>query len=198
MKSLITESTFVSVFRTHAEAEEAIKQLQSSGFNMKKLSIVARDYHTEEQVIGYYNAGDRIKYWGQQGAFWGGVWGMLFGSAFFWVPGVGPLVVAGPLTAWIVSVLEGAVVFGSLSAVGAGLCSIGITKDSVIEYETAIKAGKFVLIAHGTALETLQAQRIVQASHPELIMHHKEMPLIEESSHSPKDAENLKEQVMKH
>jgi hypothetical protein len=53
-------------------------------------------------VIGYYNAGDRMKYWGKLGAFWGGFWGLLFGSAFFLIPGVGPLLVAGPLVGWIV------------------------------------------------------------------------------------------------
>ena len=56
---------------------------------MKKLSIVGKDYHTEENVVGYYTTGDRMKYWGKLGAFWGGFWGMLFGSAFFWLPGIG-------------------------------------------------------------------------------------------------------------
>ena len=50
---------------------------------MKKLSIVGRDYHTDEHVVGYYNTGDRMKVWGKAGAFWGGLWGFLFGSAFF-------------------------------------------------------------------------------------------------------------------
>ena len=77
------------------EAETAVKELQKSGFDMKKLSIIGRDYHTDEHVIGYYNAGDRMKYWGKLGAFWGGFWGLLFGSAFFLIPGVGPLLFAG-------------------------------------------------------------------------------------------------------
>jgi hypothetical protein len=90
-----------------------------------------------------------MKYWGKQGAFWGGLWGMLFG-AFFIIPGLGPILVAGPLVAWIVGALEGAVVVGGLSALGAGLYSIGIPKDSVVKYEAALKADKFLLLAHGT------------------------------------------------
>jgi hypothetical protein len=96
---------------------------------MKKMSIVDKDYHSDEHVVGYYNAGDRMKYWGKQGAFWGGIWGMLFGAAFFVIPGLGPILVAGPLVAWIIGALEGAVVVGGLSALGAGLYSIGIPKD---------------------------------------------------------------------
>jgi len=159
-----------AVYNTHQEAEEAIKELQKSGFDMKHLSIVGRDYHSEEQVVGYYNAGDRMKYWGKLGAFWGGFWGLLFGSAFFWVPGLGQILVAGPLVAAIVGALEEAAVVGGLSAVGAGLYSIGIPKDSVIKYETALKAKKFVVIAHGTAQEVKRANdvmngRLAMASH---------------------------------
>jgi hypothetical protein len=162
----------VAIYKSHAEAEAAIKELQRSGFDMKKLSIVGRDYHTDENVVGYYNACDRMKYWGKAGAFWGGIWGLLFGSAFFFVPGVGPLLVAGPLVAWIVGALEGAVVVGGLTAIGAGLYSLGIPKDSILRYETAVKTGKFVVIAHGSPDETAKAQEIIHSTNPEILEAH--------------------------
>jgi len=77
------DNAVVAVLPTHTQAEAAIKALQNAGFNMKQLSIVGKDYHTDEHVVGYYNAGDRMMYWGKLGAFWGGLWGMLFGSALF-------------------------------------------------------------------------------------------------------------------
>ena len=160
----ITQDTYVAVFKSHEEAEEAIKALQHAKFDMTKLSIVARDYHTEEHVVGYYNAGDRIQYWGTRGAFWGGLWGLLFGSAFFWIPGLGPILLAGPLITWVVAALEGAVVVGGLSAFGAGLLSIGIPKDSIIQYETALTAGKFVLIANGSPDEISRAGDILHGA----------------------------------
>jgi hypothetical protein len=123
-------------------------------------------------VIGYYNAGERMKYWGKMGAFWGGIWGMLFGSAFFLIPGVGPLIVAGPLVAWIIGALEGAVVVGGLSAVGAGLYSLGIPKDSILRYETALKTDKFVVIAHGSMDEITRAKEILNRTKPETLEHH--------------------------
>ena len=108
-------NSVVAVFESHNQAEEAIRELQKDGFDMKKLSIVGKDYHTEEHVVGYYTTGDRMAYWGKQGAFWGGLWGGLWGilgAAFFWVPGIGQVLVAGPLVMWIVGALEGAVVTG--------------------------------------------------------------------------------------
>ena len=85
-----TLNSVVAVYDSHAKAEAAIKDLQEAGVDMKSLSIAAKDTHTDEHVVGYYNAGDRMKYWGKLGAFWGGFWGLLFGSAMFAIPGIGP------------------------------------------------------------------------------------------------------------
>jgi uncharacterized membrane protein len=165
-------NSIVAIYSTHTAAEAAIKELQQSGFDMKKLSIVGRDYHTDEHVVGYYNVGDRMKAWGKTGAFWGGLWGFLFGSAFFLIPGLGPILVAGPLVSWIVGALEGAIVVGGLSAVEAGMYSLGIPKDSIVQYETAIKTDKFVLIAHGSMDETTKAKEILNRTKPETLEQH--------------------------
>jgi uncharacterized membrane protein len=165
-------NSIVAIYPSHTAAEAAIKELQQSGFDMKKLSIVGRDEHTDEHVVGYYNAGDRMKYWGKLGAFWGGFWGLLFGSGFFLIPGIGPLLVAGPLVSWIVGALEGAVVVGGLSAIGAGLYSLGIPKDSILRYEKALKTGKYVLIVHGSMDETTRAKEILDRTKPETLEHH--------------------------
>jgi hypothetical protein len=162
----------VAVYATHTAAEQAVKELNISGFDMKKLSIVGRDYQVDEHVVGYYNSGDRVKYWGKLGAFWGGVWGLLFGSAFFLIPGIGPFIVAGPLVGWIVGALESAVVVGGLSAIGAAFVGLGIPKDSVIKYETAMKIGKFVVIAHGTTDEVARARETILRTNPETLDDH--------------------------
>jgi uncharacterized membrane protein len=152
------KNSIVAIFESHNQAEDAVHELQKSGFDMKKLSIVGKDYHTDEHVVGYYNTGDRMMYWGKLGAFWGGLWGMLFGSAFFFVPGVGPLLVAGPLVAWIVGALEGAAVMGGISVLGAALLSIGVPENSVVQYEGKVKAGKFLLILQGMPEEVERAK----------------------------------------
>jgi uncharacterized membrane protein len=160
----LKENAVVATYNTHTEAEEAVKEIQRSGFDMKKLSIIGKDYHADEHVVGYYNTGDRVRYWGKLGAFWGGFWGLLFGSAFFIIPGLGPLVVGGPLVSWIIGALEGAVIIGGLSAVGAALYSIGIPKDSIIKYETSLKSNKFLIVAHGTTDEVEQVRDILEKS----------------------------------
>jgi uncharacterized membrane protein len=165
-------NSVVAIFDSHPLAENAVRELQRSGLDIKKLSIVGQDQHTDEHVVGYYNAGERMMYWGKMGSFWGGLWGLLFGAGFFWVPGLGPLLVAGPLVSMIVGAVEGAVVVGGLSAVGAGLYSLGIPKDSVLKYETAIKTGKYVLIFHGTTDEVKKAHQLLDGARAtETVLH---------------------------
>lgn len=175
-------NSVVAVYSSHPMAEVAIKTLQKSGYDLKKLSIIGRDYHTDEHVVGFYNSGDRMKAWGKTGAFWGGMWGFLFGSAFFWIPGLGPLLVAGPLVGWIVGALEGAVVVGGLSVIGASLFSLGIPENSLLQYETALKVGKFVLIAHGTLSETSEARAILSRTKLESLEHHQHPNLLCETN----------------
>lgn len=151
----------IAVYKTHLKAEEAVRDLLKSGLNMRQCSIMGQGFHTEEDVVGFYNAGDRMIYWGKQGAFWGGVWGLLFGSGFFWIPGIGTVLVGGALVSAMAGALEGAAVVGGLNVLGAGLYSIGIPQDSILMYETAIKANKFVVIFHGTADESVKAKEVL-------------------------------------
>ncbi|MGB8322947.1 MAG: general stress protein [Candidatus Acidiferrum sp.] len=174
-----TNNSVVAIYRTHTEADAAVKELQRDGVDLHNLSIVGKGYHTDEHAVGYYNTGDRMKYWGKAGAFWGGFWGLLFGSAFFMIPGLGPILAAGPIVTWIVGALEGAVLVGGVSALGAGLYSAGIPKDSIVKYETAIKTDQFLLIVHGTAAQVAQAKDVItKTTHPDLCMMHYSEPAV--------------------
>ena len=159
-----TMNSVVAVYNTHSQAEAAIKELQEAGVDMKSLSIAGKDTHTDEHVVGYYNTGDRMKRWGKMGAYWGGFWGLLFGAGMFAIPGIGPILVAGPLVAWIVAGLEGAAVVGGVSAIGAALFSIGVPKDSIIQYDVALKTDKFVLVVHGTPEAVDHAKEIIEGT----------------------------------
>ncbi len=164
-------NSLVAVFDTHLQAEVAVKELDKSGFDMKKLSIIGKDYHEEDDVVGYYNTGSRMKTWGKFGAFWGSLWGFLVGSAFFIIPGLGPIVVGGPLVGWIIGALEGAAVGAGTGVVGAALAGIGIPKDSILRYESSLKADKFLLVAHGTPDEVERARGIVQTAGGSVSIH---------------------------
>ena len=154
----------VAIYDSHTQAEEAVHKLARAGFDMKTISILGKDYHSEEHVVGYFNAGDRARFFGKLGAFWGGMAGILFGSALMFVPVVGHIVVLGPIAATIAAGLQGAVLGGGFSALVGALTAIGVPKDSVLRYETALKASKFLVIVHGGGDDIRRAHDVLAAA----------------------------------
>jgi hypothetical protein len=169
------QSAVVAVFDDHASAEAAVRKLAEAGVDLTHVSIVGKGYHSDEHVTGFYNTGDRVEFWGSRGAAWGGLWGLLFGGAFLTLPVTGPIVVIGALASMVIGALEGAVVVGGLSALGAAIYSIGIPKDSVIAYETAIKADKFVVTVHGSANEVDHAKIMLHTYNAASVDHHDDL-----------------------
>ena len=155
-------NSVVAMYDNHSSAEAAIKKLAQAGIPMNRLSVIGKGYHTDEKVVGFYNAGDRIKLWGKYGALWGGLWGMLGGGLYMAVPIIGTVVVLGPFAAVVLAGIEGAAVIGGLGALGAGLYGIGIPKDTIIKYEDAIEADGFMVMIHGDEHEVGHARDILK------------------------------------
>ncbi len=156
----------VSICNSHQEAEAAIQTLKKFGFDVRKLSLIGKGYHSEEHPVGFYSTGDKIRAWGSTGAFWGSMWGILMAPAVFLLPPLGMVTMAGPIVSVVISALEGAVLVGGLSAVGAALSQMGVPKDQVILYETALKADKYVLMVHGSDDEVARAKSILAGTQP--------------------------------
>lgn len=165
-------NTVVAVFADHEAAEDAIKQLARSGIDMKQLSVVGKGYHTDEKVVGFYNMGDRVKFWGQYGAFWGGLWGILAGGVYVAMPAAAGVMVLGYLAATVISAIEGAAIVGGLSALGAALYSVGIPKDSIVAYESAIEADGFLVMTQGSADDIARAKTVLGPLKPSRIDAH--------------------------
>jgi len=144
----------VASFESYDQARDALREFQTSDFDMEKLSSVGKEYETEGNVVGYYS----------------------------WVPGIGQLLVAGPLALWIIGALEEAGMVRGLTSLGAGLYSIGIPKKSVLQYETEVKNGKLLLIAHGTSDDVAWAMDILQQTQAETTTIHTKQAAVSRAS----------------
>jgi hypothetical protein len=160
------DESLLCVSNTHAQADEAVAALIRAGIDVKSLSLIGKGYHREEHPIGFYTSGDRIKAWAGTGAgtgaFWGGVLGLLNAPAIFVLPGLGLITMAGPIVAALFGALEGAVLLGGASALGAALTRIGVPEKTVIRYEMALNADHYVLIMHGEAREVAKARSVLE------------------------------------
>ena len=93
-------SSIVAVYPDHAAAEKAIRQLHEAGFAMGDLSIIGRDFQIERRAGRLRQSQPTTpRPEPATGAWFGGLFGLLVGAAVLLMPGVGPVMVAGPLAA---------------------------------------------------------------------------------------------------
>jgi hypothetical protein len=130
---------------------------------MQKVSIIGKELEKIEDVQGYYTWKDPAKTGAGIGAFWGSIFGILVGVGFVVIPGIGGVFVAGSLAAVVLGGLEGAA-FGSIGGgVFGALLGLGIGKDKVLKYQQNLEAGKYLVVAHGTADQVNKAKEILES-----------------------------------
>ena len=155
------QQSVVGVYDTLGRAEAAVRALDAGQFPVNQISILAKDIQDEKKVHGYVTACDVSKAGAKTGAWVGGIFGLLVGAAFLWVPGVGPMIIAGSLTAALAGGAEGALVGAAAGGVLSGLAAWGIGKKHIIKYEETVKVGKYVVVAHGSEADVAKAQAIL-------------------------------------
>lgn len=149
----------VTAFDNMSDAERAITQLIEGGVPASTLSIVGKDMQSENQVHGFVTSCDVAKQTAVGASWFGGLFGVLTGAALVWIPGAGPLVVAGTLTSTLLAGIEGAVSAAAVGGVLGWLGALGIEKEHILKFENHLKAGRYLVVVNGSVenLETADA-----------------------------------------
>jgi len=134
----------VGVYESMKDAEAAVATLLEQGVPAAQVSIVGQDLHSETQVHGFVTTGDVAKTAAKTGAWVGGLFGVLSGAALLFIPGVGALIVLGPLAAGALATAEGAAAGGGLGAVLGHF----IAKKHVPKYSRHLEAGNYLVLRH--------------------------------------------------
>jgi hypothetical protein len=160
-KWMNTHYSAVGIFDTHGLAQEAVQELRRSRCNIRKLSLIGRDAQTDDHALICYRTLELAPRKARCLMRAPGLWGMLLGAVFMWVPGLGGLVVGGPLAGEISQAIEGKAAAGDGNVVQTGLGSMGIPRESVLKYEMALRACKFVLVFHDTREQVQRIHRVL-------------------------------------
>jgi hypothetical protein len=160
----VVEQSVIGVYGSMPQAEEAVRKLNQGGFPITRVSIIAKDLISEKEVHGFITAGDLAKGGVETGAWVGGLFGLLVGAAFIWVPGFGPLVVAGPFAAMLLAGVEGVIAGAAAGGLLGALLGWGVSKKHIIKYEEHLKGGKYLVIAHGSADQVSTAHHLLADS----------------------------------
>lgn len=137
-------SILVGTFREKEDAESAVHEMRELGITDDEISIVAREGVFQEQDEGN-NEEDTITYTDQDvsdGAMTGGaigaIGGLMAGAGALAIPGVGPIVAAGPIAAGLSGAAAGGVV--------GGLLDMGIPEERGRQYQEEVKKGRILTI----------------------------------------------------
>ncbi|HUA66438.1 MAG TPA: general stress protein [Alphaproteobacteria bacterium] len=152
--------SIVAIYKTHQEAEEAVRELERAGIPIKKISIIGRDFQLREDVQGYYRPSDAAKEGAGFGAWFGGLFGLLMGFGLFVLPIAGTVVVLGPLAGLIAGAIGGAGIGALINA----LIALGMSKEQALKYQARLQAGEFLVTVIGTSEEIERAAEVIDST----------------------------------
>ena len=113
---------------------------------MRDVSVIGRGSKATEVPAGVVTTGDIAVASAEVGAVAGGLCGLLLGTAFLFVPGLGPVLVAGSFSAALAGAAEGAVVGAVIGGLGGALVEWGIPAVHMQRYERHLNEGKFLVL----------------------------------------------------
>lgn len=148
------DTLIAAIFDRSDAAHPVVEQLIEQDFPMDRISILHRAGGEGDDFLGiaYGDEKERVQVWAEQGALWGSLAGLLAGmSGLFFVPGVGLLLLAGPVVNAITGAAIGAgVMAGSALAtrLSIALHRLGIPEDRLEHLHRAIMDGKTVMLVH--------------------------------------------------
>ncbi|MFE4428403.1 general stress protein [Peribacillus butanolivorans] len=143
------DKRIIGVYETGEEAIKAVEALQAQGYNREDISFVAKD--KEELRTVNEETGTKVEEGLAAGAATGGILGgaagLLAGVGALAIPGIGPVLAAGPLAA----TLAGAAVGAGTGGLAGTLIGLGIPEEKANRYETDVKNGKLLVLVDADA-----------------------------------------------
>ena len=153
------------LFYSRDEAEAAVRALRDAGYDMDRVSVIARDAdkidgHDTTEEVG--NKADEGAATGAvTGGALGGITGLLVGLGALAIPGIGPILLAGAEATAIATTLAGAGIGAAAGGLIGALIGLGIPEEKARVYSDRVKGGSFLVIVNGTAAEIARAETIM-------------------------------------
>jgi hypothetical protein len=165
----------IGIYSDEQAAHQAVEAVIESGCPMDRVSVLGRLLAEGDDVLGVVHPGigKRMEVWGGQGAFWGGVAGLLAGTTgVFWFPVLGPVMAVGHLVSAFAGAAAGTAIGGvglagaaAVSQIAVALQRYGLPESTLDALHQKVEDGRFLLIIQaGTAGERDDYQQVIDQS----------------------------------
>ncbi|MBP2634018.1 MAG: hypothetical protein H6Q70_4646, partial [Firmicutes bacterium] len=144
----------VGLFSDLKLAEQSVKQLRSNGFSTEEINIISKDKHQSGQTTELTD--DSIMDGTMTGGAIGGVGGLLLGAGALAIPGIGPIIAAGPIAATISGAISG--------GIAGGLIDWGIPSEKSEVYSNQVSSGSTLAVIKTTEAKVAQAIQVLTTS----------------------------------
>ncbi len=153
----------LGMFSSQEDAERVIHDLERNGYNPKDVSIVMRDTRASHDVAKRTGASttDAVTSGAVTGGLIGGLAGLLIGVGAIALPGIGGILIAGPIAAALgltgaaATTISGTVTGALAGGIIGALVSLGVPEQQARVYEQRIREGAILLLVPvGNRVET--------------------------------------------
>lgn len=164
--------TVIGLFDTASEAEHVVQSLTDYGFSNNEISVVANDTRGEygrsrEVSRTNQDQGDKVAESAGAGAVGGtvigGTLGLLVGAGMLTIPGIGPVLAAGPIAAALGSTALGAGIGAAAGGLVGSLVGLGVPEDEADYYAEGVRRGGTLVSVSADGARADQAYQIMQS-----------------------------------
>ncbi len=158
----------VGLFSTRRETEQALGELRTGGFDMDRVSVIAKDADSKGEIAGIDvkdSADNKADEGATKGALTGGtlggLTGLLVGLGLVAIPGIGPIMLAGASATAIATTLAGTALGAAAGSLIGALVGLGIPEEEAKAYSDRVARGDYLVLLDGSEAEVAKAETIL-------------------------------------
>ena len=168
MSEYTAEKTITAVVKEEKQIDNIVRRLIDRGVPQDHISVMGQNFQSETRIAGFISKKDVILGGLRTGAVFGSLFGsllsLLTGVGVLFIPFIGSVVAAGPITSVLLGAATGAIAGSAGAGLASALSTLGMPEEKAAIYETRVKAGEFLLMAEVPANKSGEYQLLIESA----------------------------------
>ena len=162
------DRTITAVLQEEKQVDSVVRRLIDRGVPQDHISVMGQNFQSQTRIAGFISKKDVILGGLRTGAVFGSLFGSLLslftGVGVLFIPFIGSVVAAGPITAVLLGAASGALAGSAGAGLASALATLGMPEEKAAIYETRVKAGEFLLMAEVPFDKTGEYQLLIESA----------------------------------